>query len=200
MVGTGEEFLAFQEAIAATNASTPHPTPIESFLENHARALKFVRELNQTPVSFATESFYSNNALIFVNSRQEKHAGRYQMVPIAGNQYLSEADRKTKASDFLISDLKARLADAPVRFPLSLQLANPGDQTSDGSVVWPDDRKQVELGIVTITSVAPDLVAADRALAFDPTRLVDGIELSDDPLPALRSRVYVYSVAGRRAK
>ena len=35
-------------------------------------------------------------------------------------------------------------------------------------------------------------------LAFDPTSLIDGIELSDDPLPMLRSCVYVYSVAGRQ--
>jgi catalase len=81
-----------------------------------------------------------------------------------------------------------------------LQLAEPGDQTNDGSVVWPDDRRKVELGVIAITSVVPDSAAAERELAFDPTRLVDGIELSDDPLPALRSRVYVYSVAGRRRK
>jgi catalase len=81
-----------------------------------------------------------------------------------------------------------------------LQLASPGDQTNDGSVVWPDDRKKLELGIITITSVVADSPAAERKLAFDPTHLIDGIELSDDPLPALRSRVYVYSVAGRHAR
>jgi catalase len=67
-------------------------------------------------------------------------------------------------------------------------------------VVWPDDRRKVELGVITITSIVPDSAAAERALAFDPTRLIDGIELSDDPLPMLRSRVYAYSVAGRRRK
>jgi len=34
-----------------------------------------------------------------------------------------------------------------------------------------------------------DSAAAEKALVFDPTRLTDGIELSDDPLPALRSCV-----------
>jgi catalase len=58
----------------------------------------------------------------------------------------------------------------------------------------------VELGTITITSVVPDSATAEQALAFDPTRLIDGIELSDDPLPMLRSRVYVYSVIGRRQK
>jgi hypothetical protein len=93
--------------------------------------------------------------------------------------------------------LNQRLATAPAEFRLLLQLAQTGDETNDGSLVWPDDRRKVELGVITITSIAPDSAAAERALAFDLTRLVDGIELSDDPLLMLRSQVYVYSVAGR---
>ncbi len=197
LVGTGEEFLALQKAIVASDASKPHPWPVEAFMASHPRALKFVQELNQVPVSFAAESFYSNNALIFLNSKQERRAGRYQIVPVGGTQYLADAEKKTSAPNFLIEELNSRLAKGPAKFRLLLQIAEPGDQTNDGSVVWPDDRKKVELGVITISSVVPDSVTAERALAFDPTRLVDGIELSDDPLPALRSRVYVYSVAGR---
>ncbi len=200
IVGTGEDFLALQKAIAATDSSKPRPWPIETFLAIHPRALKFVQELNQVPVSFAAESFYSNNALIFINSKHEKQAGRYQIIPLDGSHYLDEAAVKVMPPNFLGEELRTRLAKAPVRFRLLLQLADPGDQTSDGSVVWPDERKKVDLGIITISSVVPDSGAAERQLAFDPTRLVDGIELSDDPLPALRSRVYAYSVAGRRSK
>ena len=56
----------------------------------------------------------------------------------------------------------------------------------------------VELGVITLTSVATDSAAEERKLAFDPTRLTDGIELSDDPLPKLRSLVYAISAAPRR--
>jgi catalase len=198
IVSNGEEFLELQRAIAATDSTKPHPWPIEAFLGSHPAARKFVQDPKHVPVSFAADVFYSNNALIFVNSKQEKRAGRYQIVPIDGPQYFGEAEAKAIPPDFLRDELKTRLAKGPARFRLLLQLADPGDQTNDGSVIWPEDRKKVELGIITITSVVPDSVAAERALAFDPTRLVDGIELSDDPLPALRSRVYVYSVAGRR--
>ena len=69
IVGNGENFLALQKAIAATDSAKPHPTPIETFLASHSRALKFVQGLNEVPVSFATESFYSNNALIFVSRK-----------------------------------------------------------------------------------------------------------------------------------
>jgi catalase len=200
VVGNGEEFLALEKAIAATDSSKPHPWPVEAFLGSHPRALKFVQEINRVPSSFATEAFYSNNALIFINSRQERRAGRYQIIPMDGSQYLSEADAKAASPDFLSEEFRRRLPDSPVRFRLLLQLAGPGDETDDGSLVWPDDRKKVELGIITISSVAPDSAAAERDLAFDPTRLTDGIELSDDPLPLLRSRVYAYSVAGRHRK
>jgi catalase len=151
-------------------------------------------------VSFASESFYANDAFVFVNSKGQKQAGRYQIIPVNGPQYLDDAVAKAKPANFLSEELGLRLAQAPAKFRLLLQLAKPGDQTSDSSAIWPDDRKNVELGIITITSVVPDTTAAERKLAFDPTRLIDGIELSDDPLPLLRSRVYVYSVAGRRGQ
>jgi catalase len=200
VVGTGEDFPALLKAQAATDPSKPHPWPIEAFLGSHPKALKFVQDPKPVPVSFVTESFYGNNAFIFVNSKGQKQAGRFQIVPVSGPQYLDDAAAKAKPPSFLSEELRPRLAEAPARLRLLLQVAEPGDQTNDGSVVWPDDRKKVELGIITITSVVPDSAAAERELAFDPTRLVDGIELSDDPLPALRSRVYVYSVAGRRSK
>jgi catalase len=199
LVGTGEEFLDLLKAQAATDSSKPHPWPIEAFLASHPKALKFVQDPKPVPVSFATEAFYSNNSFVFVNGQGRKQTGRYQIVPVSGAEYLNDADAKAKSADFLSEELRSRLAKAPVRFRLLLQLADPGDQTSDGSIVWPDDRKKVELGVITVTAVVPDPLAAERQLAFDPTRLVDGIELSDDPLPALRSRVYVYSVAGRRS-
>jgi catalase len=81
-----------------------------------------------------------------------------------------------------------------------VQLPNPGDPTKDSSLVWPDDRKTIDAGVISITSVVPDSDAAEKALAYDPVNLTDGIEPSDDPLPALRSRVYALAVKYRRQK
>ena len=47
--------------------------------------------------------------------------------------------------------------------------------------------RRLNMGTMTITTVDPGTDAAEKALAFDPTRLTDGIESSDDLLPALRS-------------
>jgi catalase len=198
VVGSGEEFLALQKAVVATDPSKPHPWPIEEFLGTHPRALKFVLESRVVPASFATEAFFSNDSFVFVNKDGARQAGRYQIVPVAGRRDLSEAEAKTKSADFLVQDLKTRLATGPIKFRLVVQLPNAGDRTDDPSLVWPDDRKTIDVGTVSITSVAADSAGVERSIVYDPTHLTDGIELSDDPLPALRARVYSLSASYRQ--
>jgi catalase len=200
IVGTPEDFLALQKALAATDPSKPHPWAIETFLGAHPSALKFVQNPGPVPASFATESFYGNNAFLFVGKDGQKRAGRYQIVPVAGPTYFDDATAKAQPPNFLVDELKARLAKAPSQFNLFVQVAGPGDPTDDSTMVWPDDRKRVDMGVITITSVVPDNSSAENQLAFDPTRLIDGIELSGDPLPTLRSRVYAIASATRRAQ
>lgn len=200
VVGTGEEFLALQQAVAATDPGKPHPWPIEKFISVHPLALKFVQENQLVPVSFANESFFSNNAFIFVNKKGVRQAGRYQILPVSGRQILSAAEAKSRPGDFLTQELRTRLAKEPIKFRLLVQLPKAGDATNDSSIVWPDDRKTIDLGVITVTSIITDSEAAERDLAFDPINLADGIELSDDPLPALRSKVYALSAKRRRQK
>ncbi len=50
--------------------------------------------------------------------------------------------------------------------------------------------------ILTVTEEAPDPEADGGLVVFDPTRVVDGIELSDDPI--LRYRPSAYSVSIKR--
>jgi catalase len=200
VVGTGEDFLALQKAVVATDLSKPHPWPVEEFLGSHPLALKFVQDNAVVPVSFANESFFANNAFVFVNAGGARQAGRYKILPVAGSAYLGEADAKNKPADFLVDDLKARIAAGPVKYRLVIQLPNPGDQTSDSSLVWPEDRRTIEAGVIALTSVVADSQAAEKPLIFDPTRLTDGIELSDDPLPILRAEVYSLSYEYRNRK
>jgi len=198
IVGTGEDFLALQKAIAATDPSKPHPWPIEAFIGSHPVAAKFVQEVQATPASYGTAAFFSNDAFIFVNNQGQKQAGRYKILPVAGVQNLSEADAKAKSPDFLVDELKTRLASGPINYRMIVQLANSGDPTNDPSLVWPDDRKTIDVGMISITSVVADSDAAQKTLVFFPTNLTDGIELSDDPFPALRTSVYALSFARRQ--
>ena len=198
VVGTPEDFLAIQKAIVATDPSKPHPWPIEAFVGSHPLAAKFVQETQVTPASFGTLAFFSNDAFIFVNKDGVKRAGRYKILPVAGVQTLSDADAKAKSPNFLADELKTRLGSGPVNYRMIVQLANAGDPTNDPSLVWPEDRKTIELGTISITSVVADSDTAQKTLVFFPTNLTDGIELSDDPFPALRTSVYALSFARRQ--
>lgn len=198
VVGTGEDFLALFKAVAATRPDSPHPSPIEGFLGSHPRALKFVTDnSSQHPASFATLGYFGNNALVFVDQNGTKRAGRYQIIPVAGLKNLDSASAARAGENYLFNDLQKRLSRGPVRFRLYAQLANPGDQTKDGSMVWPNDRKRVLLGTLSVTRVAPSSDELQRSLTYNPIFLTDGIQLSDDPLLPLRSAVYALSVAHR---
>ena len=200
VVGTGEEFLALEKAVVATDPSKPHPWPIEEFLGTHPRALRFVQENRVVPASFATESFFSNDAFVFVNKDGVKQAERYKILPVAGAQKLSDAEAKARSANYLVQELKTRLATGPIKFRLVVQLPNAGDPTHDPSLVWPDDRKTVDAGTISITSIVADSAGAERELVYDPTHLTDGIELSDDTLPALRAKIYSLSAMHRQQK
>jgi catalase len=196
-VGTGEDFLAFLKAIAATTPTSPHPSPLEQFLGGHPRALKVITDSKALPKSFATLAFFGNNALVFVDSAGTRRAGRYQILPVAGVAHLDSAAAAKRSPNYLFDDLRRRVARGPVKYRLLVQLANPGDPTNDGSIVWPSDRKRVELGTIAVTKVAPDNEALQRSLRFNPIFLTDGIQLSDDPFIPLRSAVYALSVQHR---
>jgi catalase len=197
VVGTGEDFLAFFKAIAASGPDAPHPNPVERFLGSHPLAAKFATEVQVRPRSYATTAYFGNNAFVFVDGDGKRQPVRYQIVPTAGLANLDSSAAAKAGGDYLRDDLQQRLARGPVQFRLYAQLPNPGDPTNDGSMVWPDDRKRVLLGVIRLTRVEPDQEELQRSLAFNPTFLTNGIELSDDPLVPLRSAVYALSVAHR---
>lgn len=197
VVGTGEEFLAFLTAVAHTAADSPHPNPVEQFLGKHPRALKFIQDAQALPASFATLAYFGNNAFVFVDSAGTRRAGRYQILPAAGIVTLDSVKASKAGPEYLFEDLRQRLARGPVRFRLVAQMANPGDPTNDGSIVWPADRKVVELGTLALTAIAPDNDKLQRELTYNPIFLTSGIQLSDDPMIPLRSAVYALSVAHR---
>jgi catalase len=190
--------MASDTALSERTQIPPHPWPIEAFLAAHPRAMKFVQDNAVAPASYGTAAYFSNNAFVFVNKHGVKQAGRYQFLPVAGRRNLSDDEAKAMSPNFLSEELRTRLANGPVKFRLVVQLANAGDPTNDPSLVWPDDRRTVEMGTISVTSMVADSDAAQKALVFFPTAVTDGIELSDDPLPALRTSAYAMSFARRQ--
>jgi catalase len=197
-VSTAEDFLALFQALAASGPDAPKPKPIDQFLATHAKAAKVITAPKATPVSYATEPYFAIHAFVFSNRDGKTRYGRYQFRPEAGAQFLSNEEAAKQPANFLNDELGNRLSKAPVKFRLVVQLAAEGDPVNDATIVWPDDRPIVELGMLSINHPVADNDAAERGLAFDPLRLVDGIEGSDDPLLEARSSVYAVSRRRRR--
>jgi catalase len=197
-VANGEDFLAFLRAVAESGKGAPKPTPLEKFLAAHPKAMKVVTAPKPTPASFATEPYFGVNAFLFTNGEAKAQYGRYQFRPEAGTKFLTAEEAAEKPANFLIDELGDRLARGPAKFRLVVQLAAEGDPVDDATAVWPDDRPVVELGVLSVTGRVADNDAAQRALGYDPLRLVEGIEASDDPLLEVRSAAY--AVSRRRRK
>jgi len=198
-VRTGEEFLAFARAIAASGPTVSHPTPIEMFLGSHPAALRFVQMPKPIPTSFAHESFFAISAFRFTNQAGASRYGKYKILPEAGNEYLTDEEAAKKSPNFLMEELPQRLAAGPVKIRIAVQLANPGDNVSDATAAWPADRPTVEFGTITLTNRVNELEAEMRKMIFDPRPGVDGIEASDDPLFEVRAAIYILSGRRRRA-
>ena len=83
---------------------------------------------------------------------------------------------------------------------LSAAEAMPGDPVNDPSAAWPRDRWRVDVGTLEVSSLETGRETGGDVLVFDPTRVTDGIELSDDPVLRFRSAAYSASVARRMPK
>ncbi len=92
---------------------------------------------------------------------------------------------------------RQRLKRGPVTFRLKAQLAAAGDSTKDPRIPWPNDRKVVELGVLTINKAVPNSAEVEKKLLFLPGQLTDGIEESDDPLIDVRNGAYALSFSRR---
>ncbi len=195
---TAEEFLEFLNALIATDFAGPHPNAIEQFLGSHPAALNFVQAPKPIPTSFARESFFAVSAFKFTNGKGESRYGRYRILPVAGNEYLDDAGAAAKGANFLVDEIQQRVGKEPVKFRIRVQLAEPGDVTDDATVRWPESRKLIDFGEVTLTGVAANNAAEQQQIIFDPIPRVDGIEASADPLFEPRANVYLMS--GRRRR
>jgi catalase len=196
---TGAEFLEFLKALATSDPKNLAGSPLEAFLGSHPAALAFVQAPKPAPSSFARESFFGVTAMKFTNQDGVSRFGRYRIVPEAGNDHLDDAATAAKAPNYLMDEIAERVGKGPVKFKLLVQLANDGDVVDDATVHWPEDRKQLELGMLSLTALVPDNDKEQKQIIFDPIPRVDGIEPSDDPLLELRAAIYLMSGRRRRA-
>jgi len=191
------EQLEAQQPDAATGK--PDPDKIAAFFAAHPEtaAFRVWAKTAKPSASFATERYNSLDAFLFVDAGGRAHAVRWSMVP----QTLDAgASTPARDPDDLAADLQQRLARGPLRWRLLVTLAGPGDPTRDATRAWPAGRATVDAGTLTVQAAEPQASGPCRDVNYDPLVLPDGIEASDDPLPAARSAAYASSYLRRTSE
>ena len=141
------------------------------------------------PASFGSVNYWGVHAFAFVNARGDKQFGKWIFEPVGGTQSLTDDEAKAKGASFLFDDLRQRVASGGVAFNFNLQLAQPGDRIDSAVLPLPDDRRKVNMGRLTIKSVAADATGDCVNITYNPMVLPKGVEPSTDPMLAARGAV-----------
>jgi catalase len=149
----------------------------------------------KVPASYATLRYYGIHAFRFLAADGSSRYVRSEWVPEAGDQRLRAREARSRGRDFLQQEIRERLAQGPARFTLELQIASPEDPVDDPSQRWPAERQRVNAGTLELTRV--DEETDQNSLVFDPGRVTEGIELSNDPVLQFRPRAYSASASRR---
>jgi catalase len=198
-VRTPEDFLAFTRAQKPDpDTGKPDLARIEEFVAAHPEtqtALGFAMFV-EPPASYAQCRYFAIHAFKWVSAEGVERFVRYRWEPEAGEATITEQESRGRDRHYLREELTERLSGGPVTFALHLQLADEEDDPTDPTAMWPEERDVVLAGRLEITALVEDQEGGCERLIFDPTRVIDGIECSDDRI--LHARPHAYSVSYER--
>jgi catalase len=152
-----------------------------------------------SPRSFAEVTFYPIHAYGWLAADGTRTWVRYIFRPT-----VTRADRleeEFEGRDRLAEEIAARLDRGPVTHEVWVQVAGEGHDPHSAVSVWHGARELLA-GRIVVTAEVPDPEGGPTTstpVVFDPTRVVDGIELSDDPILRYRPGAYSESVSRRMA-
>jgi catalase len=146
------------------------------------------------PASYATCVYNSIHSYRYVDGEDRGRYIRFRWEPEAGEEALDPDEAKRRGADYLQEELAGREGAG---FRLVVTLAEDGDAVDDPTVAWPEERQTVVVGRLELGGPDTEREQGDDVLVFDPTRVTDGIELSDDPILRFRPHAYAVSVERR---
>jgi catalase len=183
----------FVDLLKAMRPGPTTPLRMAKYFLTHPRffrALPVLRDANKVPTSYATIEYHGLHAFRWIAADGSARFVRYHWVPATGEK--GSAPRGD-GPDFLTDELNARLATGPVRFDFRVQIAGPNDSTVDPSAAW-QSTQIATVGTLEIDGLDTQREHGDDIVVFDPMRVTDGIEPSDDPVLHFRSLAYSASV------
>jgi catalase len=140
----------------------PDPARMKAFLDDHPETVRAMAIIVKRAVSsgFGNSTFHGLDAFRFVNAAGVSVPVRWSTVPL--QPFVAESAAQTAAGDknYLFDDLIAEIHQHPLQWRLLVTIGQAGDPTDDATLPWPDDRKQVDAGTVTIDQVQSYLLFA----------------------------------------
>ena len=185
----------FVDLLKAMRPGLTTPLRMAKYFLTHPRilgALPVLRDANRVPASYATTEYHGLHAFRWVAADGSARFVRYHMAPVAAENYVSASAARSAGPDFLTDELTTRIDGGPVRFDFRVQIAGPTDSTVDPSAPW-ESTQIVTVGTLEVTGLDTERERGGDIVVFDPMRVTDGIEPSDDPV--LRFRTVAYSAS-----
>jgi catalase len=200
VVRTPEDFVELNR-LRKPDPETGQPDMerLGAWLGEHPEALPAIQHVlgGDPPASYAQVAYNGLHAYRWINAEGEARFVRFGWRPEAGEATIPEEEAREGGADYLQDEIARRVGSGPVAFRLVVRLAEDGDPIDDPTAAWPDEREAVEVGRLEVTGPEEEREKGDDVLVFDPTRVVDGIELSDDPILNFRPKAYSVSVERR---
>ena len=190
--GFYEQLVAFTPDPAT---GKPDPARMKAFLAAHpetVHALALIKK-RQVTSGFANSTFNSLNAFRFVDAAGAPTLVRWSTVPVQSVAADSAEPSAAGDKNYLFDDLIAQIAQHPQQWRLIVTIGHADDPTNDATLPWPEGRRQIDAGTVTIDQASSEDSGRCTAVNYDPLVLPSGIEPSDDPLLSARSAVYARS-------
>jgi len=193
-------FLDKMRALKADPATgKPNPEALEAFAASHPdnrRQALFLADHNP-PASYANSAYYGIHTFKFVDRADKVTLVRWRFVPEDGEKPLTDSALKSMPRDFLERALIDRTQRGPVRWGMLLTIGEPGDPENDPTLAWPQNRKELKVGTLTISSALAQKGAGCENINYDPLVMSDGIAPTEDPVLLFRSPSYVRSYTKR---
>lgn len=190
----------FVELLAAQGAGMAAAWKLPLAFARHPEMLRNAPALAPSlrpPPSYAATVYYGQHAFKWIDSGGGERFVRYAWLPEASEPKISAKEARARGRDYLRQDLERRIDSDSIRFTLEVQVASDGDPLTDPSAAWPKSRQKVRVGVLELTDRETGRETGGDVLVFDPTRVTDGIECSDDPVLSFRPKAYAESVAQR---
>ncbi|MGE7632273.1 catalase [Bacillus paramycoides] len=206
--------IRFPESIKALLPSPKNnlidPDRFWSFVARAPESIHFVVRLYSdagTAKSLRRIPGHSVNTYVWRNAQGYRKYVKYHWYPFEGVQFINSEEANKLAAenpDYSGKDLYDAIeAGKPVEYGLYVQLMDPKDEAHlsydplDDTKVW--DEKEyplIPVGKMLLNKNPENYMEQVEKVAFSPSNLLDGAELSDDKM--LQGRANIYSDSQRR--